>query len=88
METKHKEAIYAALWRYVWPSGYPVFLVMVDGGSLCSKCVLENLREIVWAANHPDADKQWEPLNAEINWEDHNLICDHCGDFIEATWKN
>ena len=83
MENKHKEAIYAVLWRYT-SSDYPVFLVTVDGGSLCPECVRENLREIVWAANHPDADKQWEPLSAEINWEDHNLICDHCGDPIKA----
>jgi hypothetical protein len=79
------EAIRNALHRYAWPGGYPVYLVAAGGGVLCSTCVQINLRLII-QSTHDHANRDWQALGADVNWEDPNLTCDNCGERIESAY--
>lgn len=89
------EAIHAALQAWAWPGGYPVYAVMGDGGSLCPKCVKEELRTVVRATHDHEVteslcsrylDTAWVVAGAEVNWEDPDLTCDHCYKPIESAY--
>lgn len=83
-------AINSALQGYAWPGGYPVFLVMRDGDTLCPACVRSNLRLIVQGTHdrRPRWSSGWEAEAADINWEDPNLTCNNCGKRIESAYTD
>lgn len=66
---------------YAWPGGYPLFYITKDAGALCPKCVNENL-ELLSDIDDP----QWYIVGCEINYEDDNMYCDHCGEQIESAY--
>lgn len=70
--------------KYAWPGGYPMYLVMNDGGALCMDCAREEYRQIAH-----DTVKEWKTgwdcAGADVNWEDTTLICDHCNERIGAA---
>ena len=80
-----KASIQHVLTRYAWPGGYPLFLVTTDGAALCSDCVKAEVRQIVDACRTAD-DNGWRAHCGDINWEDSNLYCDHCGNRIESAY--
>ena len=95
MQEFHKTQIQAALKRYAWPGGYPLYLVTYDGGALCPSCVKSEIREIVGACGRwphteqggvPSDIAQWLPLGCDVNWENPSLYCDHCGERIESAY--
>jgi len=67
---------------YAWPGGYPRFAITNDGGALCPCCCRS---ERPWIGTTTGSDG-WTVIAAEINWEDTDLTCDHCGDQIEAAY--
>jgi hypothetical protein len=70
--------------QLVWPGGYPMFYLCQDGGVLCSKCANDNRSQIDMAEeNH---NKQWNVIEYDINWEDQELLCDHCEQRIESAY--
>jgi len=71
---------------YAWPGGYPMYLVTSDSACLCPACVKSQWRSIVGAALSHDTCSGWHPGAADINWEDAELYCDHCGGHIEAAY--
>lgn len=72
--------------KYAWPGGYPLFLIMRDGGVLSIDSARDCWRQIVAAHLRPDyLDKQWQVEAAAINWEDDSLYCDHSGARIESA---
>lgn len=72
---------------YAWPGGYPQYLVMRDGGSLCCGCVVKERRLILQAARLPERfDDEWGPVGFDVNWEDAELYCDNCGTRIESAY--
>lgn len=73
---------------YAWPGGYPLFVITTDGGALCPACVKSEWRHIVSASLSNDTRSGWHPAGAEINWEDQNLICDHCSGTIQSAYGN
>ncbi len=73
--------------KYAWPGGYPMFLVMSDGGCLCPDCVKRGWRSIV-AASLRGLRDGWKPEDADINYEDTELFCDHCSKQIEAAYTD
>lgn len=79
-----------ALKNYAWPGGYPVFLVMRDGDTLCPACVRANLRLIVQGTHDRRLgwSSGWEAEAADINWEDPNLTCNNCGKRIESAYTD
>lgn len=82
---KTHESIKAAIGAYAWPGGYPVYLVMADGGALCPECLRSNLR-LILRATHGHHATEWAAEGAVINWEDAALTCDNCGQRIEVAY--
>ena len=70
---------------YAWPGGYPMYLLMDDSGTLCSACVKKEYRLICESTVKGHADG-WAACSSDINWEDTDLICDHCGQTIESAY--
>ena len=77
-----KEAIRS---KYAWPGGYPLYLVTSDGACLCTDCGKKEYRQIVWAIRHNVSDG-WKVEAADINWEEPDFLCDHCGNRIESAY--
>lgn len=73
--------------RYAWPGGYPLFLLCDDGGCLCVDCGRKNWDLIARSIVNGDMDG-WNVIAADINWEDDDLICDHCADDIDCAYPS
>jgi hypothetical protein len=86
MNTQIKSSIKSALDGYAWPGGYPVYLIMADNGVLCPDCVKKNIRLII-KANLTGYCKDWQPVTAQINYEDADLYCDNCCKRIESAYN-
>ena len=71
--------------KYAWPGGYPMFLVMADGEALCMDCARKEYKQIAYANRHGLRDG-WKTEGADVNWEDNNLFCAHCGAQIESAY--
>lgn len=71
--------------KYAWPGGYPLFLVMSDGGCLCAVCI-ESERGLIHQAALEGERNGWAPMGVDVNWEDPDLYCDHCGERIESAY--
>ena len=71
--------------KYAFPGGYPLYLVTTDGGALCIECVRKDWKIIAHSTLHHYNDG-WELAGADINWEDPDLFCDHCGENIESAY--
>jgi hypothetical protein len=71
--------------RYAWPGGYPVYLLLADGETLCHKCEKTERRSILDAANNP-CHSGWEPEAHYILWEGDEDFCAHCGEVLESAY--
>ena len=66
---------------YAWPGGYVLAHLCNDGGCLCAKCANDPKNPV-----HTDApDDGWRIVDSFINYEDAELMCNHCGDMIPAS---
>lgn len=70
---------------YAWPGGYPVYMVMRDGGALCHECAKANFKEIV-RATMDNAPLEWCAFDCAVNWEDPQCYCDNCHCKIESAY--
>lgn len=65
-----------------WPGGYPLSIIMSDGGAVCTDCARQEWRQIAhdtikfWKTG-------WNASGAEVLWEGGNR-CDHCGGCLDA----
>lgn len=59
---------------FAWPGGYEIHYIVKDYGFLCYQCANKEFDRTV----DPD-DEQFFIVAQEINYEDDNLFCDHCG---------
>ena len=59
---------------WAWPGGYPIYYVDRENNVLCPKC-----------ANR-ETDESQAPIDADVNWEDANLICDDCSARIPSAY--
>ena len=71
---------------YAWPGGYPLFALMTDGESLCSDCCNAEYKSILSATRSDDKSSGWNLAGIEVNWEDSDLYCAHCGDVIQSAY--
>jgi hypothetical protein len=67
---------------YAWPGGYPLFAITHDCGALCKTCCRSE-RSSIGTTTGTDG---WGVVALEINWEDSDLYCDHCGNRIESAY--
>lgn len=70
---------------YAWPGGYPLYIVMSDGAALCTDCAKKELG-LIAAATSQGYQDGWKAEGVDINWEDTELYCDHCGNHIESAY--
>ena len=71
--------------EYAWPGGYPLYFIAGDGESLHFKCVKENLYSCIYSIRHSSRDG-WDIVGCEVNYEDEEMMCGHCGDKIESAY--
>ena len=71
--------------KYAWPGGYPMFLVMKDGESVCMGCAAKN-EELILRATNDGYEEDWIAVAVEVNWEDTDLLCIHCSGRIESAY--
>ena len=70
---------------YAWPGGYDRFMVMTDGGVLCSKCVSKERRYIYEEIKDPHIRGGWAPAGIDYTDNvDDPLMCDNCNQWIVA----
>jgi hypothetical protein len=67
---------------FAWPGGYPLAAVTSDGGCLCHECTASE-RESIGTTTGTDG---WNVVGLQVNWDDSQLVCDHCGTQIEAAY--
>jgi hypothetical protein len=70
---------------YAWPGGYPLYLICSDGGPLCFACGRKEARNILEAIDRKDGSG-WRVTCCDINYEDNDLRCEHCGEQIESAY--
>ena len=84
--TNNMQAIKQAIRdKFAWPGGYPLYIVANDGGSFCIQCARAEYKQIA----HDTVKKWqtgWDCAGSDINWEDSELLCDHCGEKIESAY--
>lgn len=71
--------------RYAWPGGYPLFLVMSDGGALCMDCVTKEAHNI-FDSTAKQIQDGWQAAGIEVNWDDCDLTCCHCNKPIKSAY--
>jgi hypothetical protein len=69
---------------YAWPGGYPISIIMDDGGILCPKCARDNFRQVA----HDTVVRGWSQTGwsvsaVDVLWEGDNY-CDNCNAFMSA----
>jgi hypothetical protein len=78
-----RDAKIVAREKYAWPGGYPLALIMSDGGVLCPDCVRKEWRNIVqytfW--NQPGSGWMAEGMSVE-ECPESDVSCDHCNAII------
>lgn len=67
---------------WAWPGGYPIYYLTADNAVLCSKCANDNIK----LTSDPDGDDQWRIVDADINYEDTHLYCEHCNGLVESAY--
>jgi len=74
--------------KFAWPGGYPLVLVMADGGVLCPECVRAEWRSIVTYTKWGQRYSGWcaEGYSIEESPEE-DVICDHCGKVVAESSK-
>lgn len=74
---------------FAWPGGYPMFYVFADGGAVCPACVNRNVSEIdedVRRGGRRNSHGGWAVDAWEVNWEEPDMHCDHCGKRIPSAY--
>lgn len=70
--------------RYAWPGGYPLYAVTNDGAALCHACCGS---QRAWIGTTTGSDG-WCVIGMDVNWDETDLTCDHCGDRVEAAFES
>lgn len=71
--------------RYTSLGSYPVFLYTSDGAALCWECCRKEYRQVSTAIREKSSDG-FRVVGCEINYEDDDLMCDHCSKPIESAY--
>ena len=70
---------------YAWPGGYPLAAITADGGCLCADCVKKEWRQIC-AESFQNTNCGFRIAGVDVNWENPDLYCDHCGKKMESAY--
>ena len=72
---------------YSWPGCYPIFALTTDGGVLCPDCMTKE-RARIFRSTHEIDNDGFTIAGVDINYEDTDLPCDHCGSEIETAYAD
>lgn len=64
--------------------GYPLLLVMIDGGCVCHKCAKENFKLILSDSRHGWAT-EWTAAELDVFWEGEET-CANCNNVIHSAY--
>ena len=67
---------------FAWPGSYPLHAITNDGAALCRHCCKTERLSIATTTGNDG----WTVVAQAINWEDPDLLCDHCGSRIESAY--
>ena len=67
---------------HAFPGGYPKYAVLADGEALCHHCADSEAEHV----DEADMGDDWRLVGVEINYEDTDLYCCHCGEQIESAY--
>lgn len=65
--------------------GYPLYFLTSDGDSLCFDCVRREFRQIADSIRAGARDG-WNVVACEINYEESDMQCSHCGESIPCAY--
>ena len=74
--------------KYTSVGAYPVYFIAQDGGVLSYEAVVEE-RELIREAMAPGYEgyrDPWVVVGCEINWDNHELYCEHTGKQIDTAY--
>ncbi|MDE3038720.1 MAG: hypothetical protein KGJ21_09775 [Pseudomonadota bacterium] len=71
--------------KFAWPGGYPLYFICDDGGALCCDCARKERRNVLSSIARNVRDG-WRIVAQDVNYEDNDLFCDHCGEQIESAY--
>lgn len=80
-----KEIRQAVRQKFAWPGGYPLYLVMKDGESICMACARKEWKQISFSTR-AEYRNGWQAEAATVNWENSELCCAHCNGKIESAY--
>lgn len=83
MQTKHFKNFIRT--KYVWPGGYPQFMIADDGEAVCHTCASKHAKQII-ADTRSGSRSGWRCDVVAVNWEDSELRCAHCDALIESAY--
>ena len=78
----------AAAYRHgphAWPGGYPAYLIMADGETLCWACFRSEYGLIAEATRDHD-NSGWRPAALDVSWEGPPEHCAHCSAELENAY--
>lgn len=70
---------------YAWPGGYPKALITADGACLCVDCVKKEWH-LICAESFENTNCGFRISGVDVNWENTELYCDHCGKWMESAY--
>lgn len=65
---------------FVFPGGYPLYLVNNEGDCICFKCAKKNYKSVSRDLLHNGS------LHCDINFENNDLTCEYCNNQIEPAY--
>jgi hypothetical protein len=77
---------------YVFPGGYPTYLITTDGGCICKDCAKTEFKTLMRSTLQKSRDASWpddgwQVYAVDVNYESE-LYCDHCSAEIESAYGN
>jgi len=85
MKTLHAAKQFARQ-PYAWPGGYPMAAITADGGCLCAGCVKKEWK-LICEETFQNTNCGFRVAGVDVNWENTELHCDHCGARIESAYE-
>jgi hypothetical protein len=75
---------------YAWPGGYPMALILSDGGCISFETARREFRYLVGALRDYRTNKHessgWRPIGCDILWEGTEYDC-HTGEPLETAYS-
>lgn len=80
---------------FAWPGGYPIYYLFADGGVCCPACANKEITQIDDDTRGVVRFPMMRPrcggfalCGFDVNYEDRDLYCDHCGKEIPAAYAD